>query len=186
MTPQSKTKFLLRKAGVTFNQKNKVHRELLLGNIVIASVKGKRVQKKTINSSAAMMSAEILKKYRCMYRLSKATGLSRKSVASINVRRPSATLRKKYGKAVREFLERERITVSSSQAKETQKLVEEEVHQKHVLNDYMHNLWDKFLLENPSIKVSKCQFCKLRPSHVLLTVLLVKERAYAHIIRNLP
>ena len=157
MTPQSKTKFLLRKAGVTFNQKNKVHRELLLGNVVIASVKGKLAQKKKINSSAAMMSAEmsaeILKKYRCMYRLSKATGLSRKKVTSINVRRPSATLRKRYGEAVREFLEREDNSIIQPGKKDS-KTVKKEVHQKHVLNDYMHNLWEKFLVENPSIKLS--------------------------------
>ena len=75
---------------------------------MIASVNGKLAQEKKINSSAAMMSAEILKKYRCLYRLSKATGLGRKNVTSINVRSPSATLRKIYGKAVREFLKRER------------------------------------------------------------------------------
>ena len=168
MTPQSKTKLLLRKAGVTFNQKNKVHRELLLGSVVVASIRRKLAKKKKINSSLTMVSAEILKKYRCLYRLSEATGVSRKKVTNINVRRPSAKLRKIHGEAVKDFLEREDNSIIQP-GKRDSKTVEKEVHQKHVLNDYMHNLWEKFLLENPSIKLSRSQFCKLRPSHVLLT-----------------
>ena len=38
--------------------------------------------------------------------------------------------------------------------------------QKYVLNDYLHNLHQKFCMENPEIKISRSTFSKLRPSHV--------------------
>lgn len=43
-----------------------------------------------------------------------------------------------------------------------------EVKQKHVLNDYMLNLFEKFKLERPDIKISKTCFFKLRPPPVML------------------
>lgn len=48
------------------------------------------------------------------------------------------------------------------------KTVKKEVKQKHVLNDYMMNLYEKYKFENPGIKMSRTCFYKLRPSHVIL------------------
>lgn len=41
--------------------------------------------------------------------------------------------------------------------------------QKIILNDYLHNLHKKFRIEYPSVNISLSQFCKLRPSNVILS-----------------
>lgn len=37
-----------------------------------------------------------------------------------------------------------------------------------VLSNYLHNLHEKFKIENPELKISRSCFCKMRPFHVLL------------------
>ena len=39
--------------------------------------------------------------------------------------------------------------------------------QKRILSDYLHNLYEKFRLENPSIQLSKTTFLRLRLKHIL-------------------
>ena len=44
--------------------------------------------------------------------------------------------------------------------------------QTRVLTDYLSHLHDKFLSENPGLKLSCATFCRLRPRHILLTSLI--------------
>lgn len=41
------------------------------------------------------------------------------------------------------------------------------IKQKRILTDYLHNLHEKFLLENPALKVSQSVFYKMKPEHIL-------------------
>ena len=46
--------------------------------------------------------------------------------------------------------------------------MKKEVKQKHVLNDNMMNLYEKYKFENPGIKMSRTCFYKLKPYHAIL------------------
>jgi hypothetical protein len=41
--------------------------------------------------------------------------------------------------------------------------------QTRVLTDYMANLYMKFVAENPTVKLSRATFCRMRPTHILTT-----------------
>lgn len=64
---------------------------------------------------------------------------------------------------VQEFLSREdncRVQLRKADVKKGQ--------QTSVLTDYMRNLYQKFVAENPNLKLSFATFCCLRPKHILL------------------
>jgi hypothetical protein len=46
--------------------------------------------------------------------------------------------------------------------------INETEHQKKILNDYTHNLHEKFRMENPEIRVSRATFYNARPKYLLL------------------
>lgn len=72
-----------------------------------------------------------------------------------------------YKQEVEDYLERPDNSTTLPGKRDT-KTTGKEVKQKHVLNDYMLNLYEKFKLERPDIKISKTCFFKLRPPHVML------------------
>ena len=66
------------------------------------------------------------------------------------------------------FLEREdNSTVIVGKRKRDIVEINKEEHQKRILNDYMHNLHQKFLLENPEKKISQSSFYSMRSKYLL-------------------
>lgn len=59
-----------------------------------------------------------------------------------------------FKQQVKNYLERPDNSTTVPGKKDT-KTIGKEVKQIHVLNDYMLNLYDKFKLEKPDIKISK-------------------------------
>lgn len=165
-TPKSKTKLLLKKAGIKFNPKKNVHRQLLLGNALIESMKD--ILKSRKKTNVKQMASGIIKKYRCINALSRQVGVSRRKIASVNEKRVCQSIKEKYGEKVMAFFEREDNSTTLP-GKRDKKTTNKEVKQKVVLNDYLHNLHEKFQLENTDIKISRSEFSKLREPHVLLT-----------------
>ena len=167
-TPRSKTKQLLKREGFKVGRRSKVRRQLIMGNAMIHSLRAslKRGKKKeVINEQVAI---EVVTKYRCIDRLSKELGIGREKLKKIRQKRLNKSSKEKYGDIVTTFLEREDNSTVLPGKNDTKK-TGSEVKQNHVLNDYLHNLHEKFLLENPTIKLSRSEFCKLRPPHIMLT-----------------
>ena len=69
--------------------------------------------------------------------------------------------------AVKNFLEREDNSSILTGKKDT-KTENTDKKQKHVLSDYMKNLFQKFRFENPETKMSKSLFYSMRPPHTVL------------------
>lgn len=165
LTPRSKTKFLLKKAGVDIGKRNPVFKQLLLGESVINSLK-QNIEKKKKMSSNRKISLELLKKYRCINLLSTNIGVGRKLLANLHVKRVNKSLRERYGQAIVNFMEREDNSTVMPGKRDT-KSTGDGIQQKRILNDYLHNLYEKFRLENPSVQLSKTTFLRMRPKHIL-------------------
>jgi hypothetical protein len=69
--------------------------------------------------------------------------------------------------AVKNFLERENNSSILPGKKDT-KTENTDKKQKHVLSDYMKNLFQKLRFENPETKISKSLFYSMRPPHTVL------------------
>ena len=169
-TPRSKTKQLLKREGFKAGRRSKVRRQLIMGNAMIHSLRAslKRGKKKDENVINEQVAIEVVTKYRCIDSLSKELGIGREKLKKIRQKRLNKSSKEKYGDMVTAFLEREDNSTVLPGKNDTKK-TGTEVKQKHVLNDYLHNLHEKFLLENATVKLSRSEFCKLRPPHILLT-----------------
>jgi len=150
--------------------KNEVHRRLVLGNAVVDNLRQNTSHKKTKHETLVVKTAAtIIKKYRCIGEISKELGISRKKMSLLDTYKNSLSIKQKYGEKVRQFLEREDNSTLLP-GKRDAKMKNSQATQKRVLNDYLHNLHQKFLLEFPETKLSRSSFCKLRPVHILLTI----------------
>ncbi|KAL3862593.1 hypothetical protein ACJMK2_008550 [Sinanodonta woodiana] len=94
-----------------------------------------------------------------MSELHRRTGIHRKQVAKRTMLTKKQASKQNLNLQVTSFLERE---------DNSSVLAAKRRHQKRILSDYMHNLPDKFRLENPDIKVSRARFYQSRPKYLLL------------------
>lgn len=173
LTPNSKTNRMLRAFKVS--DKN-VRKELLFANVVLHEMKEKtrncaRIKKK---EKYAPVAGYIVKKYRCIGRLAKELLIDRNKVSDVikngvnfaKLRRRRAAAKLKS--SVVAFLEREDNCRLQPGKKDATKTEEGRV-QTRILTDYLANLHQKYIAENPDHKLSLATFCRLRPKHILLS-----------------
>ncbi|KAL3853317.1 hypothetical protein ACJMK2_016866 [Sinanodonta woodiana] len=75
-------------------------------------------------------------------------------------------------------MERDDVSVNMPGKNDCTKVETGERKQMRVLTDYLSNLFEKFCAENPDMKVSEsvcCFFCRLRPTHILITKLITRN-----------
>ena len=164
---------MLKKAGLKIDMRSRLPRRLILGNALIDNLAKDRNfaprKRKTIKGNMAVRAmAEVIKKYRCIKQVGKELGISTNKMKNMHICKVHPSIKTKYGNKVRLFLEREdNSTVLPG--KRDVKIHKKIVMQKRILNDYLHNLHQKFLMEFPDLKISLSSFCRLRPIHVLPT-----------------
>ena len=178
-TPKSKAESLMKKAKLSNAQKAIVRKQLVYGNAVteqIAQSKNETENLHEIGIVHTMVAGKVTKKYRCMRWLSKETGLSRNTMAkckrkslSENLKQQRSRVIRKVEKKVVSFLERDDNSRAQPGKADTKRGKDGEKKQTRILTDYLGNLHQKFLGENPEMKLSFASFCRIRPSHVLLT-----------------
>ncbi|KAL3868111.1 hypothetical protein ACJMK2_040947 [Sinanodonta woodiana] len=99
---------------------------------------------------------EFKRKYRFMSELHGRTGMHRKQVVKRTTLTKKQVSKQNQNLQVTSFLEREDNSLIPVSKKKSDVVVIENIeHQKRILSDYMHNLHDKFRLENIDIKVSQ-------------------------------
>lgn len=176
-TPNSKTNAQLAEANLDDDQVLKIRRQLLLGNVVLEEVKeakkqNTRSKSKVLHNTVAGM---IIKKYRCMSLLSKKTGLGRRALSSARsksldyqteMRRRSVH---RYQEAVISFMERDDNSRNLPGKADKVKISDKSTQQKRVFTDYLANLHQKFLAENPTAQLSLTSFQRIRPKYILNT-----------------
>ena len=176
LTPRRKTEQMFRSAGIRKKNADKIRRHLMLSNVIIEQIKdkGKRKDKNVQTMLYGTVAGNIVKKYRCISQISKATELNRKRVIKI-VKEGLPMSKQKHARVIQRlqddvtaFLEREdncRMEPGKKSATKT----DEGTMQTRVLTDYLSNLHQKFLSENPEMKISLATFCRIRPKYIKLT-----------------
>lgn len=178
LTPNRQTQLEVTNLGLSPTSKKKISKKLLLTNVLLVEVRRTK-DKSTCTKQAILhriVSGKIAQKYRCLTGISKGTGLCRRAL--MNCKSKSVLLEAKkrkcifdsIAKDVHEFLTREdncRVQPGKGDVKKG--------HQTRVLTDYMRNLHQKFVAENPSLKISLATFCCMRPKHVLLARFIARN-----------
>lgn len=171
-SPRRKVNNLLRH-WTTSNQKNprkqvegkKTVRRSLLYHFSLKKelrLRYSQANKKEKKSLAEMLKGKVMKKYQLIKQAYKEIGIciGRYSVKT------KGSLRKRLGPSVRAFYQRDdnsRITPGMKQTVTKNKLKM----QKRILMSSLKDLHDKFLSENPDLKMSNATFCRLRPFWVV-------------------
>ena len=153
-TPDSKTNREIREQGLSPKQHSSIKKKLLFTNVI---------------NDRKELCEKLLEKYRCVATAKRTFGKSWKKRLGIMVRmqeRKKSAEWRATKKNVKEFLERD--DNSSVMPGKKDCMSDKNRTQKRVLNDYLHNLHQKFLMENPDTTLSRSSFCKMRPKHVLL------------------
>lgn len=174
-TPRSSVESAMRSEGISPRQAPQLRKKLIMQNAVISELKAAAsvIKGKERKSLHHIVSGGIIKKYRAYSRVSKEIGLGRnqlriantsKSPVAIVNKSRAAILREQLRKDVLKFLERGDNSATLPGKRDAKK-DGKKVKQKHILNDYLANLHEKFLAENPHLKLSYSSFCRLRPSN---------------------
>ena len=111
--------------------------------------------------------------------LNKETGICRKKLASMSdtvkvVTRTEilrTTLRSKKIRENKQFYVQDDLSSCMPGKRDTANVDGQKI-QTRILNDYLHNLHEKFASENPDDKISYSLFCRLRPKNVKLRFFL--------------
>lgn len=134
----------------------------------------------------------IVKKYRLIKAMAGATKLARNSLmrstgksCTIQKRTRLLALYELKKEQVKVFLKRDdnsRMMPGKNDAKKSGGVKV----QKRVLCDYLYNLHDKFLAENPNEKISCATFSRLRPNHIILAAFTSRNTCLCQHHQTLP
>lgn len=180
LTPSKQTEHDMEAANLTVNQKEKLRRPILLGNVIVSEIKATKKNTPRDKKAAIhnIIAGKITKKYKSIKYLSQKTGLGRNQLGRVNCKehqiRPKRRVNKleKCRESVVNFLKREdnsRVQPGKSDAKTTVKGRKQQI---QILTDYLKNLYLKFKSENPNINISFTTFCRSRPSYIYKTAML--------------
>ena len=175
-TPKTKTKRIMNEANLTRGQQAKVRKQILFGCLVQHQMRQERTGRKPVTKGAlkGLISSDVLQKYRLKKLVSKQTGYARnrlgKSITCLIRRRQV----RNHSKKVIAFLERDDNSRANPGKKDKSK-ANGETHQTRTLTDYLRNLHQKFLSENPDIKLSLTSFARIRPHYIKLTAFITRS-----------
>ena len=189
MTPNSKTKEI-RSAGISPKQlPNPIVKQLQFKNCLLEEIKDARKENKTQTDSRSIdriISGSTIKKYKCSSMLSNALSINRKRLInslSKRIRKPRQSrllaMRNLLREQVESFLERDDISRCMPGKNDSIK-VGNEKRQTRILNHYLRNVYEKFIIENKDTKISFSSFCKLRPNNIKKTSLLSRNTCTIH------
>ena len=176
-TPRSKAKKVLRSSGISPRKVPFIQRRLELLNVMMDEVKEScKTQKsaKTKLDPLRVISGKVVKKYRLVRKLGNDLQMNRKGLdfrkgkaVVVQVKKRLFETRARLKRKVASFFEEDDNSICLPGKADT-KTVGREKLQKRVLNDYLHNLHQKYLAQNPEETISLSVFCRLRPKHILL------------------
>lgn len=167
MTPRSKTKALLDRLKLTPSGRKILCKRLFFANCITKDLK--EAVSSVNNNVIKKLPFYTSRKYRFMSELRRKTGIGRKIPTKRTLPTKKQTAKQKLQTQLTSFLEREdNSSVLVSKKKSDVLVIENKEHQKRILSDYIHNLHEKFRLENPEVKVSQALFYRSRPKYFLL------------------
>ena len=163
----------MKSAGV---KGKKAKQQLLFGNVLCEQLRinAHQTGKKHERGAYSQIAGDILRKYRCVGKLAAEMQMNRNRLAKmikkgVNMskhRRMRTQMKLRH--SVTKFLEREDNCRIQPGKRDATKVNGQNI-QTRILTDYMANLHQKYLAENPEHKLSLATFCRMRPKHVRLT-----------------
>lgn len=99
-------------------------------------------------------------------RRGKGINAQKRKIIEIKKRSPMEHLRLHLKTKVLDFLERDDVSRMMPGKQDVMASTNGSKQQTRILCDYLQNVHDKFLSENPDIKMSFSYLCKLRPRHI--------------------
>lgn len=173
-TPNGKTENELRELNLTPRRREKVKRKLILKNVLLHEISearastSSRIEKQSI---ARLISGKLSRKYRLNCALNKGTGISRKTLSKTKSKKvfPDRRIRavKQLQLDIENFLSREDNSRTQPGKADAVKVSNGEKKQTMILTNYLSDLHQKFIAENPNVKLSLATFCRLRPRNIL-------------------
>ncbi|KAK3104833.1 hypothetical protein FSP39_011252 [Pinctada imbricata] len=182
LTPRSKAVRDMTKDGLNPRVHSTTRRRLIEANATIAAFSPALRHKKSTKRSNLNVNVDILKKYKCLTSLSRSVGVTRRKMRLLSVKRKQSNIRKRLNNVVTTFLEREDNSVVLPGKKDVSG---KQKAQKRILSDYMHNLHKKFELENPSVRISRSSFSKMRSSNMMLACFSSRKTCLCSIHQNM-
>ena len=180
-SPRTETKQLLSESNIPQSKISKVRKRLLLGSVMLKQVQTQRrgLKRSHLGSLRGLIGGKILQKYRLVSTLSSNTGLGRNKLAkaregiSIEKIRRSREVQK-HRNSVLNFLLRDDNSRANPGKTDKRKYCGKVIQTK-TLTDYLKNLHQKYLSENPETKISLASFCRIRPSYIRPTAFISRS-----------
>ncbi|CAC5387896.1 unnamed protein product [Mytilus coruscus] len=167
MTPRSKTDALLKRLKFNPTEGKILRKRLLFANCITRDLKeAVGTLSKGIMKNLSLFTS---RKYRFMSELNRKTGIDRKKTTKRTEPTKKESAKLKLQGQVTNFLERkDNSSILVGKRKSDAVYIDQIEYQKRILSDYMHNLHDKFRLENSEMKLSQAKFNRSRPNYFLL------------------
>ncbi len=192
-TPRSQTVKDIRQAGITPRKLPRpLRRQLLYANTVQTELAKAAAHSKTHRRIVtSLVTGNILKRSRMKKRLSVGLGLSQRALRKANDHKSIVDTKKKRLPLIRQRLQEHVLQFllrddhsRQNPGKRDYVTVNGERKQTRILNDYLHNLFDKFRAEEPTIKVCRAVFYTMRPKYILLSSFLKSSNCLCQIHQN--
>ncbi|VDI54169.1 Hypothetical predicted protein [Mytilus galloprovincialis] len=171
--------------NLSAEQRSSVRKELLFANTICNEIRSAgegtstqaRMRTRIVRN---IVSGKTMKKYRMIKTLAQRIGLSRNKLAKvatkdINIKR-FYRIREmgKHRYNVTRFLQRDENSRVMPGKADYVKTDDKKV-QKRILTDYLSNLYHKFMMVHPTVKLSFTTFTRLRPKNILLTSFIRRD-----------
>ncbi|XP_078616892.1 uncharacterized protein LOC144885097 [Branchiostoma floridae x Branchiostoma japonicum] len=177
MTPRSKTNSEIRAAGLTPRRvPDRLRKKILFSNVVTSGIK-ESYRKRTSDGKRmirGIVVGKIVKKYRMISTLAHEIGVARNARTDGQKKTRLPLVRAGIRKAVHDFMEREDNSRIMPGKNDYKKIGKNKV-QVRVLTNYLTSLREKFVSENPDIKISLSVFARLRPPNIKLASFLSRN-----------
>ena len=179
MTPDSKSKRLLRRSALSPSKHTNIRKKLKLHYAMLKEVKSSGKLNEKINP-LSVITGKI-----SSLGISKRNAYKRREkVLAQETKKRLAKMRETQRAIAVQFFEADDNSTCLPGKKDFI-IVDRKKIQKRILNDYMKNLYQKFLAMNPNLAISWGRFCQYRPKHITQPPSGLETRAYARPIRTL-
>lgn len=169
LTPRGKANKLMEENGIDPAKAPKIKQKLVFAECLTDEIKD-AISVNDTNIVKPIIYGKKMKKYRLKNKLGHTIGIDRrklvghKKLAEIRKRRRNEEINNAVNRDIKEFLEREDNSRLLPGKSDAVKVGKNRV-QKRVLNDYMYNLYDKFLAES-TYKISLATMYRKKPPSI--------------------
>ena len=175
LTPKTKVKKMMKAAGIKPVDAPEIQKQLLFAEAISSEIQQAGKERKNKKESIrTLLSGKVLKKYRLLRYAARKTCTNRRKLYKvsgkiINCVKPKRGFKPVLHAKFFDFYHRDDVSAALPGKRDAKKHKMKKIRiQKRVLNDYLSNLYEKFLTENTDLKCPFATFARMRPSYFVL------------------